>query len=150
MTEENETGIGFVERRVTGERTGRAYAMRQARARLEDSLSGPMLDAEREIEKAFRAVTEAHYGQRSPEGPQMTEEDYAKWLAEQQTRLKDWTSACPVSSKGVVLDHIVFAFTFTEIGFQRCITRKTVSARYRIGLNEWCIMRGWGSQFSQP
>lgn len=143
--------IRFVERKITEKRT-QDFAYNKERADLEDNLTPAMTDAEREIEKYFTKQT-AGMGYAS--GPMervdngnREEVEYSQFDLDRFKDLKDWKEACPSRQRGVVLDHVVFAFDFDQIAYQRCMSKIGVSIAYRHGLNEYCIIRGWGEQIN--
>lgn len=143
----NESDITIVERRLSSERKTRAYQIRASRAKLEQNMTNAMKDAEQEIEKAFRFVTEGHgyvcSDLDSVRGGGVADPEYMNMLSE---KLGEWQRECESKWRGVVLDVVVFGFPTKDIAFQRDISVVTVLDWFRKGLNEYCLLRGWGEQ----
>lgn len=122
-------------------------AMRRSRAQLIRFLTPEMLDAEVEIERAFR-YTAGHMGYGNSDPNRVRGQGEPSDIAlDRQRRLLDaffqWQGTCPSQNRGIVLDMLVFGFTIKDVKTQRGCTRKTVVRKYRNGLNEYCKIRGW-------
>lgn len=143
----DETGIEWIEVKLTATRRKVAHAMRRSRAQLLRKLTPQQRDAEFEIERAFKLVAgHMGYGTIDPlrtRGQAHESDKHMEWVVRQVQKLNQWQDQCPAAYKGIVIDYTVFCLTFADIAWQRGLNIKTVSDRYRRGLNEYARIQGW-------
>lgn len=150
MEDVDERQIEAVERRGVRSKSETMY-MRRSRAQLENALTKHMIEAEFEIERAFRMLA-GHMGYGKSDYlriPGASSEGYMAWAAQQIEYLRQWQKTCHYRSRGIVLDMTAFCFGLKEVCEQRGMDRKTVVKYYRQGLNEYCVIRGWGDQLGE-
>jgi len=137
------------ELKVTKNRTRNIY-MRRSRAQINKALTPAMLDAQREIELAYRCAA-GHMGyvlsrfEDTPRGS-MARETRESWIQMQVKNLREWEKGCKYSD--IVLDIDVFAKQLQDMVAERGVTLPTITRWYRLGLNDYCILQGWGDQIN--
>lgn len=147
----NNAELEPIMRRITGTREQKVFMMRRSQAQIERALTGRMIDAWMEIERAFRIIA-GHMGYGGGDLTRVKgfdELQHQEWQQQQIDKYREWAKACPDKCRGVVIDLAHFGFGVDEIAFQRSIDKKTVILRFREGLNEYCIQRGWGDQIEK-
>lgn len=123
-------------------------------AALDKSLTDALKDARDEIERAFHLIAGKNGystgGIFERVDKSLHETDQAKkieqWKEDQEHKYKQWAKACPRKYKAVVLDVVVFGFSVRESAKQRSIHHTTASMYLKNGLNEYCLLQGWGDQ----
>ena len=143
----SESDIIWIERRLTHERNIQAFAMRKSRAKLLDRLTNAMLDAERDIERAFRYKLE---GNGYPTGGQggAAESFYRERDIELYVELNDWLRNCDKDWSDVVVDMSVFGSSARRLSEIKGRAPNTIISWFCKGLNEYCVQRGWGDQIN--
>jgi len=144
--------IDYVERKVTPNRT-QLVAMRKSQARLEANMPAEFVDAMREIERAFNADM-VFLGYQTMDLPGMGgggKSEIADASAEQIEKIQrwrqdftDWAKRCEGRDRGITLDVSIYAWTIYQIAEMRSMKERMVTQCLHRGLNEWCIVKGWG------
>jgi len=139
-------------RKLTGERDYKPFLMRMSEAQILRNLSPSMIDARHEIERGFRlSVVSAGYTTTNIErvdNGSSGDLKFQEWQQDQVSKFREWANRCSTKFRGIVLDMTVFGFTARQTASQRGITRQTVMKRFHKGLNEYCIIQGWGDQLN--
>lgn len=143
-TGDEDKDITFIQPKGTREKS-EIMAMRRCRAQLMRFLTPEMLDAEYEIEQAFRLIAgHMGYGNSDP-GRVKGQAEVSDQLAAKQSQgvkyFREWQKKSVY--RGIVLDHLVFGKTIKDMKFERNLTRQTVVSHYRKGLEAYCEIRGW-------
>lgn len=150
MTTIEHRKITYVARKVTAEREV-MIPKGCDRARIERVCTLAMLDAEREICRAFTIQTQG-MGYASPKRERVDHDrtEEAPDLSERDVELLDilrmWKEVTPSRTRGVTLDLSAFAFSIQDVAFQRAMTEDLVLELFCNGLSDWCQLRGWGFQ----
>lgn len=149
-------GVVFVERHVTNERK-QTFAMRKSQAALERNLRPEFIDAMREIEFAFNADMESMgyvtwdynvQGRSGDAGLYEMTEHQLDIIQRSRSTFAQWSKSCDDRVRGICLDICVFGFTVNDVARNRGMRKENVTGSLCIGLNEWCILRGWGNFFA--
>jgi hypothetical protein len=143
----------FIQRKLTGSRY-QIYAMSKERADTLKHMTSAMEDAEREIHKyydmqagAMGYATLDDDTRSSAPITEPTKEEIDRYQAMIKI-MKVWRDRVPSGVRGIVIDHLKFGTSFDDISYQRAIDDEfEVRVQYNTGLNEYCIIRGWGDQF---
>lgn len=129
-------------------------AQRISDAKLENMLNNELKQSMYEIERAFRIIAGSNgYGSSTVEervdrskGETAQEIIKKDWTEKQIIKYNEWAEACPRKYFNVVLDVVVFGLTLRQVAYTRRIHHSTASMYFKNGLNEYCILQGWGSQ----
>ena len=137
-------------RKLTGERKYKPFLMRKSEAQIERNLTPEMSDARLEIERGFRlSVISMGYTTCSAErvdNKSFGGLKFQEWEQDQINKFREWANSCSSKFKGIVLDMVVFGFTAKQVATDRGMARQTVMKRFYKGLNDYCIIQGWGDQ----
>lgn len=139
-----------VMRKVSAEREAKVFMMRRSQAQIERAITPAMKDAWFEIELAFRMIA-GHMGYGAMDANRVkghADLEEQEWKTALISKYREWARRCPSTWKGVVIDMTAFSFSVEEIGYQRNLSKKTVIAHFRQGLNEYCILQSWGDQIN--
>jgi len=137
------------ERKLSRSRSETVY-MRRSRAQMNKALTPAMLDAQREIEVAYR-ISAGHMGyvlsrfEDTPAGTGLMGNKEA-WMQQQIKKLRGWEKSSEYSD--IVLDIDIFAKPLQEMVDQRGVHKTTITRWYRLGLNDYCIREGMGDQIN--
>ncbi len=142
----------FVERKISKDRS-QVVAITKERALMLEHISPAMLDAEREIKNYYTMqfagmgyATQDDETKSSAPDKEPTQDDIDKYNA-QIAIMKKWSRETPSYVRGIVIDKNQFEFSLEEISIQRAMTEMEVRVQYNVGLNDYCIVRGWGDQY---
>lgn len=117
------------------------------RARIEAVCSLAMLDAEREICRAFTIQTQG-MGYASPkrervDGDRDEDRELSDFDRALLAALRDWKAETQSRALGVTLDLCAFAFSIQDVAYQRAMSEDRVLELFSEGLDAWCKLRGW-------
>lgn len=120
---------------------------RRSWAKIYAHLTNPMQDAAREIETAFTFITNGtgygiHDLNHVSGHIDIEPSEYMRLMVERYTK---WKGHSPkITNK--VINMFVGGKPLSELSAQYGVTKKTCMAHIREGLNEYCIIAGWGNQ----
>lgn len=143
----------FIQRKLTSSRY-QIYAMSRERAETLKHMTPSMEDAEREIHNYYEMQAGAMgYAKldddtkSSAPSREPTQEDIDRYKAMCRI-MKMWSERVPSGVRGIVIDHLKFGNDMDVIADHRGIESDfEVRVQYNLGLNEYCMIRGWGDQF---
>lgn len=142
----------FIQKKLTNNRS-QIVAMTKERAAALEHISPAMLDAEREIHNYYAMQfagmgyatlndeTKSNAPEREP-----TQDEIDRYRAQVEI-MKRWSRETSSLARGILIDRNQFEFTEEQVAEQRGLDVFEVRVQYNVGLNDYCIVRGWGDQF---
>lgn len=140
-------GVEWVEGRLTSERKVRVFAMNKSRAKIVKRLTNSMLDAERDIERAYRYKISGNGYPSGGEGG-AAEGFYRERDIQLYLELNTWLDDCNDDWSNVVIDMAVHGSSARRLSQIKGCSPNTVLDWFCKGLNEYCVQRGWGDQIN--
>jgi hypothetical protein len=149
--ESEEQKIGYVDTKIGDNRWRRLYAMRNSDKWLRENLSNAMMDAKTEIAIARRIESGAmgYTSAMRTYGYVTGGDDGEDRGIDIRNRYRDWYNR--VSHYSPIAEQVCDRICAWELSLHKCaeelgMHRDTVKRLLIYGLNEYCIMSGWGDQ----
>lgn len=142
----------WVELKISGDRTKRGYLVRTSTREEKEALTNDMQRAKDEIDRAYRIIAGMMYaGSNDLTKIPGNEGSDEEWQQTQIDRLDEWAKSIVKINDGrgvynICLDICAFGMSYRECAASRGMAASTVMRKLRVGLNDYCILRGWGDQ----